>query len=74
MLEATNKVGSYWIQVRGMHHCFIKDICQVAILKYEGSKWKEPPTPFPSLERFTFTGLVSKKLLLLIIYKQFHIP
>ncbi|KAJ9592210.1 hypothetical protein L9F63_001211 [Diploptera punctata] len=56
--SAKNEVSSYWIQVRGMHHCFMKDICQMAVLKYEGSQWKEPPTPFPSLERFTFTGFI----------------
>ncbi|PSN45771.1 hypothetical protein C0J52_08060 [Blattella germanica] len=58
ILEANQKIGSYWIQVRGMHHCFEKDVCQTAILKYKGSTQTEPLTPFPSLDRFSFTGLI----------------
>ncbi|KAJ4431307.1 hypothetical protein ANN_19904 [Periplaneta americana] len=58
VLYASEKTKCYWIQVRGLQNCFRRDVCQMAVLRYEGSKEKGPSSPRPTLRNFSFRGVV----------------
>lgn len=43
VLNATEAVGNYWIRVRGLADCGVKQAKQVAILRYVGAADEDPP-------------------------------
>lgn len=60
VLEASNEIKPYWIQVRGLFPCTrVQPLPQqLAILKYEGSYDDEPRGPKPTYDNFLPTGLI----------------
>ncbi|XP_069695515.1 uncharacterized protein [Periplaneta americana] len=58
VLHASNEITNYWIQVRGMDKCFLRDICQVAVLRYDGAGKGDPLSPRPTVQNFNPTGVV----------------
>ncbi|XP_069675528.1 uncharacterized protein [Periplaneta americana] len=62
VLHATREVSNYWMQVRGMDKCFDRDVCQMAILHYEGADLNVPHSPRPSVFNYKFSGVVLNPL------------
>lgn len=49
MINATNKVGTYWIQVRALGVCGITRVHQHAVLRYDGGP-ERPPSKKPTYD------------------------
>ncbi|XP_020298310.1 laccase-4-like isoform X2 [Pseudomyrmex gracilis] len=62
VVNANNKVNSYWIQLRGIASCKTKAIQQLAVLQYEGAASNTPSTPAPTLNDPLPEGIVLNPL------------
>ncbi|XP_044005819.1 laccase-like [Aphidius gifuensis] len=58
ILNAYQKPGNYWIQVRLIGFCFDREIIQLGILRYSGSQLTEPTLARPTYNNPIATGII----------------
>ncbi|KAF7993644.1 hypothetical protein HCN44_010239 [Aphidius gifuensis] len=58
IINANQKPGNYWIQVRLIGFCFDREIIQLGILRYKGSQLTEPKLARPTYNNPIATGII----------------